>query len=165
MKRYANLSDRSGVALYDYDEEGYSYITVQFKDGSVYSYTIAGNSLNTIMDMIGRGNIGVGLNRYIDKYQPVYIKGEVGRIDIPDVSTNVNEVKYPKHNIQSIEWNNGHDWLKITKRDGSVSTYTVDSCGIRALKNLIKYSKLGYGLWEYIRDNKPLSVEEIAQNE
>ena len=162
MKRYANLSDRSGVVSYDYDATSYSYITVKFKDGSIYTYTTASNGLSTIMDMIGRGNLGVGLNRYINKYEPSYIKGEYKPIDTTSTAnTVVTKVFYPLGNIKKVEWNDGKNWVKITYNNGDIKTYTEESCGVRNISNIIKKAKEGYGLWSYLQEERPLSVEEV----
>lgn len=163
MKRYANLSARSGVQSYDYDSVNYEYITVKFKDGSIYTYTTASNSLSTIMDMIGRGNIGVGLNRYINKYKPSYIKGSYSPTIVPKkADSTTTKVSYPKGNVSTVVWDRNHSWVKVTFNDGSVKTYTEESCGVRDVTNIIKAAIKGYGLIQYIKDNKPLSVEEGA---
>lgn len=68
---YANLSGVSGVDLYDYDTINYSYITIKFKDGSVYSYTSDDNSINMIRAMATLAIIGIDFSGYNAKLDEV----------------------------------------------------------------------------------------------
>ena len=71
-ENYKNLSKRSGVLAYMYDEIQGDWIKVKFKDGSIYSYTSVSADPFTILLMISKAQDGIGLNRFINKYQPGY---------------------------------------------------------------------------------------------
>ena len=71
-ENYKNLSKRSGVLEYMYDEIQGDWIKVKFKDGSIYSYTSLSADPFTILLMIAKAQDGLGLNRFINKYQPGY---------------------------------------------------------------------------------------------
>ena len=71
-ENYKNLSKRSGVLAYMYDEIQGNWIKVKFKDGSIYSYTSVSADPFTILLMISKAQDGIGLNRFINKYQPGY---------------------------------------------------------------------------------------------
>ena len=71
-ENYKNLSKRSGVLAYMYDEYLGEWIKVKFKDGSIYSYTSLSADPFTILLMIAKAQDGLGLNRFINKYQPGY---------------------------------------------------------------------------------------------
>ena len=69
---YKNLSKRSSVVSYMYDEILGDWIKVKFSDGSIYSYTSLSADPFTILLMIAKAQDGLGLNRFINKYQPGY---------------------------------------------------------------------------------------------
>ena len=71
-KIYKNLSKKSGVAAYMYDEILGDWIKVRFKDGSIYSYTSLSADPFTILLMIDKAEAGLGLNRFINANQPGY---------------------------------------------------------------------------------------------
>ena len=71
-ENYKNLSKRSGVLAYMYDEYSGEWIKVKLKDGSIYSYTSLSADPFTILLMIAKAQDGLGLNRFINKYQPGY---------------------------------------------------------------------------------------------
>ncbi len=69
---YKNLSKRSGVVAYMYDEILGDWIKVKFKDGSIYSYTSLSADPFTILLMIAKAQDGLGLNRFINNNNPGY---------------------------------------------------------------------------------------------
>jgi len=62
MTPYNNSGGNSGVRAYEY---GSDYITVQFSDRSVYTYTDSSAGANHIQNMIRLAQCGSGLNSYI----------------------------------------------------------------------------------------------------
>lgn len=72
-KTYQNLSGKSGVSEYRYDEILYSWIEIQFTDDSTYLYTDMSCGWITVLHLIDLAERGVGLNRFINFEQPDYI--------------------------------------------------------------------------------------------
>ena len=70
---YQNLSGKSGVSEYRYDDQFLRWIEIQFTDDSTYLYTDASCGWQTVLYMIDLGNKGVGLNRFINAEDPDYI--------------------------------------------------------------------------------------------
>lgn len=70
---YQNLSGKSGVSEYRYDDQFYRFIEIIFTDDSRYLYTDASCGWQTVLYMIDLANRGVGLNRFINESQPDYI--------------------------------------------------------------------------------------------
>ena len=64
MKKYKNLSGKSGVVAY---EPGTAFIKVKFIDGSVYTYTYksAGQEITEKMKQLAKA--GKGLSTYISQ--------------------------------------------------------------------------------------------------
>lgn len=69
---YKNLSGESGVEAYEYDPELFTWIKVQFTDGSIYTYTDDSCGWATVLEMISLAEDGIGLNSYINYNQPPY---------------------------------------------------------------------------------------------
>lgn len=65
MLLYANLNGDSGVYGY---EIGTDYIKVQFKDGSIYTYTYLSAGRDKVEAMKVLAESGNGLNSFINKY-------------------------------------------------------------------------------------------------
>ena len=70
---YQNLSGKSGVSEYRYDDILYTSIEIIFTDDSRYLYTDMSAGWITILHMIDLAEKGVGLNRFINFEQPDYI--------------------------------------------------------------------------------------------
>lgn len=64
MKKYKNLSGKSGVLAY---EPGTDYIKIKFTDGSVYLYTYKSAGKNLIEKMKQLAIEGKGLSTYISR--------------------------------------------------------------------------------------------------
>ena len=170
MKSYKNISKVSGVDSYEFGSD-YSYITVKFKTGEIYTYLAKDNSVDQIRSLSVFAELGVGLNRYLTANRPTYVKGiwvagedplANQRVDQQTSnSLNINKVKYPLGGIDKVSWNNGRDWVTIKNTDGSSATYTVDSCGKRAVVGLIEAAVKGYGLKQLLIDLKPTPVEKL----
>ncbi len=62
-KKYANLSGRSGVAK---TKTSHAILTVQFLDGSTYTYTTASAGQYSMRRMRQLAQRGLGLNGYIN---------------------------------------------------------------------------------------------------
>lgn len=71
-KIYKNLSKRSSVVSYMFDEAQGDWIKVKFSDGSIYSYTSLSADPFSILLMISKAQAGVGLNRWINHNEPGY---------------------------------------------------------------------------------------------
>lgn len=72
MERYANLSGKSGVAGFEITADS---ITVVFRDGSRYLYTVASAGRPNISTMHTLAQAGSGLNSFINKYvKMLYVK-------------------------------------------------------------------------------------------
>ncbi|MNK25526.1 hypothetical protein D3C87_438520 [compost metagenome] len=73
MKNYKSVSSltgkSTGVLGYDYDN---SSITLHFKTGSVYVYTIASCGLTHLSNMKKLADSQSGLNTYVTKNKPAY---------------------------------------------------------------------------------------------
>lgn len=69
---YKNLSGESGVESYQFDEKLYSWIWVEFTDGSRYLYTDESCGWVTVLVLIQYAERGIYLNRYINDNQPPY---------------------------------------------------------------------------------------------
>ena len=69
---YQNLSGRSGVSEYRYDNQFFRWIEIQFTDDSTYLYTDMSAGWITILHMIDLAEKGVGLNRFIVYEDPDY---------------------------------------------------------------------------------------------
>jgi hypothetical protein len=160
MKRYANISKVSGVESYEYDSSSYSYITVKFKSGEILSYLAQYNSVNQIRSLTVLADLGIGLNRYLTKNKPNYVKGAIVANNNVTEDLFVNKVAYPTYQYDKIRWNNGKDWVEIRFKDGSTNVYTIESTGKRDVINIIKYAIKGTGLKQYIDENKPTPVSE-----
>ena len=65
MRRYGNLSGNSGVTAY---EIGSDFITVEFRDGSTYSYTNSITGLSNIEIMKRLAAKGSGLSTFISRH-------------------------------------------------------------------------------------------------
>jgi len=65
MRRYGNLSGTSGVTAY---EIGSDFITVEFRDGSTYSYTNSITGLSNIEIMKRLAAKGSGLSTFISRH-------------------------------------------------------------------------------------------------
>lgn len=159
MKRYANISKVSGVESYDYDST-YSFITVKFKSGEILSYTANLNSVDQIRSLTVLADLGIGLNRYLTKNKPNYVKGAIAANNNITEDLFVNKVTYPTYQYDKIRWNNGKDWVEIQFKDGRTNVYTIESTGKRDVINIIKYAIKGTGLKQYIDENKPTPVSE-----
>ena len=70
---YQNLSGKSGVSEYRYDDQFYRSIEIIFTDDSRYLYTDMSAGWQTVLYMIDLANKGLGLNRFINFEQPDYI--------------------------------------------------------------------------------------------
>jgi hypothetical protein len=64
MERYKNLGGNSGVSAY---EVAQGSITVQFKDGSVYTYTSQSAGTANLTEMQHLAATGNGLNSFINR--------------------------------------------------------------------------------------------------
>lgn len=64
MERYANWSGNSGVVAY---EIGADSVTIQFRDGSIYLYTVSSAGPANIDRMKSLARQGSGLNAFINK--------------------------------------------------------------------------------------------------
>lgn len=162
---YSNLSGVSGVDLYDYDTINYSYITIKFKDGSIYSYTSDDNSINMIRAMATLAINGIGLNRYVTKNQPAYIKGTITQDNTPTNTNNrleISTIKYPmsNSNISTINYNRGKNWVEVVWKNGTKKTYTSDVSGESNVHGIINAAIKGYGLQKFINENKPIAIED-----
>lgn len=72
MERYANHSGKSGVAGFEITADS---ITVVFRDGSRYLYTVASAGRPNILTMHMLAQAGSGLNSFINKYvKTLYVK-------------------------------------------------------------------------------------------
>lgn len=162
MREYKNLSRRSGVKAYEYDTRGFSWITVQFKDMSIYSYTVDTCGMSNVFEMISLAEIGRGLNRHINYYQPGYILGRLTSANIPN-PTNIKYQDYPSLSVKSVKWEDSDEpqWFRVEYKNGQTTNYTVESCGSRNLAKLVKLAKKGYGLLAYIKKNELKSVEDV----
>ncbi len=162
---YANVSKVSGVELYDCDSVNCSYITVKFKDGSIYSYTAQNNSVNVIRAMIVFAQQGIGLNRYINLNDPAYQKGELNIIEktSQDKRLDVTTFIYPlkNSNIVNISYNRDKNWVQVEYKNGDKKTYTSDVCGRNVVLDIIKYGTQGSGLQKYINENEPIALEDL----
>ena len=69
---YQNLSGKSGVSEYRYDDQFFRSIEIIFTDDSRYLYTDASCGWQTVLYMIDLANKGVGLNRFIVAEDPDY---------------------------------------------------------------------------------------------
>lgn len=164
MKKYKNISKVSGVDSYEFGSD-YSYISVKFKSGEIYTYLAKDNSVDQIRSLSVFAELGIGLNRYLTANKPKYVLGiwVEPKVDSEvSNSLNINKVKYPLGGVDKVTWNNGKDWVTIKNTDGSSDTYTVDSCGKRAVLGIIEAAVKGYGLKNYLIDNKPTSVEDMV---
>lgn len=65
MKRYKDINGDSGVYGY---EAGTDYIKVQFKDGSIYTYTYLSAGRDKVETMKILAESGDGLNSFINRY-------------------------------------------------------------------------------------------------
>ena len=159
MRTYKNLSQRSGVKAYEYDLRGFSWITVEFLDNSVYSYTIDTCGLTNVLEMITLAEMGRGLNRHINFYEPAYINGRVTAANTPTPS-DVKVKQYPSLTVKSVKWDDAEppQWFRIEYKDGHSSSYTVESCGRQTLDKLIELAQKGYGLLAFINKEKPEKV-------
>ena len=72
-KTYQNLSGKSGVSEYRYDDQFYRWIEIIFTDDSRYLYTDMSAGWLTILHLIDLAERGIGLNRFINAEQPDYI--------------------------------------------------------------------------------------------
>lgn len=165
MKTYKNISKVSGVDSYEFGSD-YSYISVKFKTGEIFTYLAKDNSVDQIRSLSVFAELGIGLNRYLTANKPTYVKGiwvEPKSDDQTSNSLNINKVKYPLGGIDKVSWNNGRDWVTIKNTDGSSATYTVDSCGKRAVIGIIEAAVKGYGLKQLLIDLKPNSVESTIK--
>lgn len=70
---YQNLSGKSGVSEYRYDDVLYTWIEIIFTDDSRYLYTDSSCGWQIVLHLIDLANKGVGLNRFINFEQPDYI--------------------------------------------------------------------------------------------
>lgn len=70
---YQNLSGRSGVSEYRYDDQFFRWIEIIFTDDSRYLYTDASAGWQNVLYMIELAQKGVGLNRFINAEDPDYI--------------------------------------------------------------------------------------------
>lgn len=162
MREYKNLSRRSGVKSYEYDTRGFSWITVQFKDSSIYSYTVDTCGMSNVFEMISLAEIGRGLNRHINYYQPPYILGRLTSANIPNVA-DVKYTEYPSLSVKSVKWEDAEkpSWFRVEYKNGQTTNYTIESCGSRNLAKLVELAKKGYGLLAYIKKNELKSVEDV----
>lgn len=69
MKRYRNLSGKSGVVAYD-DPPG--AILVRFTQGETYRYTDASAGPGAVAEMQRLARAGRGLSGYIARNKPAY---------------------------------------------------------------------------------------------
>ena len=164
MHTYKNLSQQSGVAEYEYDTQGFSCITVKFKDGSIYSYTVDTCGATNVFEMIQLAQIGRGLNRHINFYDPGYILGRLTSADLPS-PTNVTSKNYPSLTVKSIKWDGADDptWIRIEYKNGQTTTYTVESAGAKNIAKLVELAQKGYGLLAFIKKEQPQSVDDVTQ--
>jgi hypothetical protein len=65
MQPYKNSNRDTGVVAYEMGDNG---IAVQFRDGSVYLYTIKSTGKAAIEKMKSLANKGKGLTTYINQY-------------------------------------------------------------------------------------------------
>jgi len=65
MQPYKNSNRDTGVVAYEAGENG---IAVQFRDGSVYLYTIQSAGLASVNKMKSLAKQGKGLTTYINQY-------------------------------------------------------------------------------------------------
>lgn len=161
MKKYKNLSERSGVAEYEFDTTAFQWITVQFKDGGVYSYTADTCGAASVFEMISLAEIGRGLNRFINFYDPDYILGRLTSATMP-TGKNVHKTSYPSLSVKSIQWDESDtpQWIRIAYKNGQTTTYTVESCGDKTVAKLIELAQKGYGLLAFIKKEQPNSVHD-----
>ena len=167
MRKYKNLSERSGVAQYEYDTTSFGWITVQFKDGSIYSYTAETCGMNNVFEMISLAEIGRGLNRHINYYQPGYILGRLTSANMPQIG-NVQVGNYPSINVKQVKWDTDNaepTWFRVEYKNGQSTTYTIESCGSRNLAKLVQLAKKGYGLLAWIKNEQPKSVEDVSNEQ
>lgn len=71
MNEYLNKSRRSGIINYEFIDDG---VLVQFKNGSVYKYPLAGNDQRTMETMHGLLDHGEYANRLINARNPAFEK-------------------------------------------------------------------------------------------
>lgn len=69
MKRYGNLSGRSGVVAYALRPAG---ICVKFVNGAAYEYTRASAGAQAIAEMQALAQAGHGLSTFIAQHKPPY---------------------------------------------------------------------------------------------
>jgi len=69
MKSYFDSDNNSNIDTYEYGDD---YISVRFKDGSVYTYTYMSAGSGAIEEMKRLADCGDGLNSYISRYKPPY---------------------------------------------------------------------------------------------
>lgn len=69
---YKNLAGNSGVVAYDYDEEAFTWIKIEFLDGSIYEYTDESCSWLEVLRMIELAESGFMLNRWLVDNDPGY---------------------------------------------------------------------------------------------
>ena len=65
MVPYKNLNGNSGALRYKYGDD---YITIMFRDGSVYNYTYASTGKMNVEQMKKLAQKGKGLTTFINKY-------------------------------------------------------------------------------------------------
>lgn len=166
LKKYKNISKVSGVESYSFDSTAYSYITVKFKTGEILTYTSQNNSVDQIRSLCVFAEIGVGLNRYLTKNKPTYVKGFWVEPRVESEESNsliTNKVQYPLGGFDKVIWNNGKDWVTVSWKDGKSVTYTTESTGKRDVIGIISAASKGYGLKQYIQEHKPTAVEETVK--
>lgn len=73
MIEYQNKSGRSGIAAYEFVDDG---VIVQFKNGAKYHYPIEGNNIRSLETMHGLLDWGIYANRMINARNPNYTKIE-----------------------------------------------------------------------------------------
>jgi hypothetical protein len=71
MQAYANLGGDSGVLAFEVLDGG---IDIKFKDGWIYTYTVASAGAQTIAAMVRLAQAGHGLATYINKNKPGYTR-------------------------------------------------------------------------------------------
>ncbi len=159
MRTYKNLSKNSGVKAYEYDLQGFAWITVEFLDGSVYSYTVDTCGQTNVFEMITLAEIGRGLNRHINFYEPGYVRGRITSATAP-TARNIGKTAYPSLTVKSVKWDAAEppEWIRIEYRNGQSSTYTVESAGAKNIAKLVDLAKKGYGLLAFIKKENPQSV-------
>lgn len=69
MKSYFDSDNNSNIDAYEYGDD---YITVRFKNSSIYTYTCMSAGSSAIEEMKRLADCGDGLNSYISKYKPRY---------------------------------------------------------------------------------------------